>query len=162
MIPSPERSPCSDWFRGEVSWILNVCDSSPNINTKSSCKKECVLLLWVLNWCAKRVCAGPAWILFARVGFLLLWVLSWCVRRVCTGLAWILFAGCCQNYSAKLVSLIANPSWFILLLGNVRPELHTEYASFLVLCLTTYSLMYYSYVTYFEIINMIFKKIFSC
>ena len=33
---------------------------------------------------------------------------------------------CCQNYSTKLVSLIANPSWFILLLGNVRPELHTE------------------------------------
>ena len=33
---------------------------------------------------------------------------------------------CCQIYSAKLVSLIANSSWFILLLGNVRPELHTE------------------------------------
>ena len=93
--------------------------------------------------------------------FLLLWVLSWCVRRVCTGLACILFAGCCQNYSAKLVRLIANSSWFILLLGNVRPELHTEHASFLVPCLT-HSLMYYSYVTYFKIINKIFKKIFSC
>ena len=68
---------------------------------------------------------------------------------------------CCQNYSAKLVSLIANSSWFILLLGNVRPELHTEHASFLVPCLT-HSLMYYSYVTYFKIINKIFKKIFSC
>ena len=138
-----------------MSWILNVCDSSPNINTKSSCKKECVLLLWVCKEsvcraCLNFICKGG---LFASVGPELMCKES--VYRAC------LHFICCQNYSAKLVSLIANPSWFILLLGNVRPELHTEYASFLVLCLTTYRL-YYTYVAYFEIINMIFKKIFSC
>ena len=35
---------------------------------------------------------------------------------------------CCQTYFAELVSLIAIASWF-LLLGNVKPELHTEHAS---------------------------------
>ena len=137
-----------------MSWILNVCDSSPNINTKSSCKKECVLLLWVCKEsvcraCLNFICKGG---LFASVGPELMCKES--VYRACLNfICWLL-----PNYSAKLVSPFANPSWFILLLGNVRPELHTEYASFLVLCLTTYSLMYYSYVTYFEIINMIFKK----
>ena len=95
----------------------------------------------VCRACLNFICKGR---LFASVGPELMCKES--VYRACLNFI------CCQNYSAKLVSLIANPSWFILLLGNVRPELHTEYASFLVLCLTTYSLMYYSYVTYFEII----------
>ena len=140
-----------------MSWILNVCDSSPNINTKRSCKKECVLLLWVCKEsvcraCLNFICKGG---LFASVGPGLMCKES--VYRACLNfICWLL-----PNYSAKLVSPFANPSWFILLLGNVRPELHTEYASFLVLCLTTYRLCY-TYVTYFEIINMILKKIFSC
>ena len=43
-----------------------------------------------------------------------------CLHFIC----WLL-----PNYSVKLVSLSANASWFILLQGNVRPELHTEHAS---------------------------------
>ena len=137
-----------------MSWILNVCDSSPNINTKSSCKKECVLLLRVCKEsvcraCLNFICKGG---LFASVGPGLMCKES--VYRACLNFI------CCQIYSAKLVSLIANSSWFILLLGNVRPELHTE--SLPSTLSDTYSLMYYSYVTYFKIINMIFKKIFSC
>ena len=95
-----------------MSWILNVCDSSPNINTKSSCKKECVLLLRVCKEsvcraCLNFICKGG---LFASVGPELMCKES--VYRACLNfICWLLPKLFCQVdeffCTSKLVYFVA-------------------------------------------------------